>query len=139
MSAPQPARLGRAWVRWYQRALPAYWLSLFFLTHLPKLEVRVGFRASDKAAHVVAFALLAFLFWRFAETLRSPLSGWFVWRALAILLAYAAVDEYLQQFVGRSTDPLDALCNFAGIVLALALLEYRRRARRDIATEAPQR
>jgi len=119
--------MNRRWIHWYQRALPAYWISLFCLTHLPRLELKVGFSYADKVAHGGAFGLLAFLFWRFAETLHSPLSSRFAWIASFWLLAYAAFDEWLQQFVGRGTDISDWLCNAAGIVLVQALLEHRRR------------
>jgi len=115
------------WTDWYRRALPAYWLSLFCLTHLPKLEMPVRFRGGDKLAHVAAFGLLAFLFWRFAETLRRPLSARFAWIAGGCLAAYAAADEYLQQFVGRSADVVDWLCDLIAIGLVLAGLECCRR------------
>lgn len=126
----QAAGLGTSrWAHWYQRALPAYWIFLFCLTHFPRLEVDLGVRPSDKAAHVVAFALLAFLFWRFAEATYRQLSGRFVWYAAAWLGAYASLDEWLQQFVGRETDLIDWLCNLTGIAIVLAALEYRRRRR----------
>lgn len=117
------------WDHWYQRALPAYWIFLFCLTHFPRLEVDLGVRPSDKAAHVIAFAVLAFLFWRFAEALYRQLPGRFVWCAAAWLGAYASLDEWLQQFVGRETDLIDWLCNLTGIAIVLAALEHRRRRR----------
>ncbi len=115
------------WVRWYRRALPAYWVFLFCLTHFPRLQIDVPIRSPDKIAHVGAFGLLAFLFWRFAQTVRHPLSARFVFAAALGLIGYAAADEYLQQFVGRDTDLLDWLCDVAGIVAVLAVLEWRRR------------
>jgi VanZ family protein len=117
------------WTSWYRRALPAYWVFLFCLTHFPKLELDVPIRAPDKIAHVGAFGLLAFLFWRFAETLRHPLSNRFAYVAVSSLVGYAAFDEYVQQFVGRSTDIIDWLCDVAGIMAVLAPLEWRRRRR----------
>jgi VanZ family protein len=125
MTAPAPFSAG--WVRWYRRALPAYWIFLFCLTHFPGLQVDVPIRAPDKIAHVGAFGLLAFLFWRFAQTVRHPLSARFAFTAAFALVAFAAVDEYLQQFVGRGTDLVDWLCDVAGIVVVLAFLEWRRR------------
>jgi VanZ family protein len=116
-----------AWDQWYRRALPAYWIFLFCATHFPRLELDIPIRAPDKVAHWTAFGLLTFLFWRFAETLHRPVSRRFVWKAGLALLAYAAVDEYLQQFVGRSTDLTDWVCNGAGIITVLAWLEWRRR------------
>jgi VanZ family protein len=115
------------WAHWYRRALPAYWVFLVCLTHFPRLTFDVGIRASDKLAHVGAFGLLAFLFWRFAETIRYPLSGRFVYVAAVLLIGYAAADEYVQQFVGRGADVVDWLCDVVGIVAVLAVLEWRRR------------
>jgi VanZ family protein len=83
--------------------------------------------SSDKLAHTVAFALLAFLFWRFWETFRRPLTPRAVWVMAAILTVYAGLDEYTQQFVGRGTDPVDWLCNVGGMGATLAVLEWRRR------------
>lgn len=118
--------------------LPAYWIFLFCCTHFPGLKLDL-MPNSDKYAHFLAFGLLAYLFWRFAETLRRPLSGRFVWIAGATLVAYAAIDEYLQQFVNRHVDWRDWACNSTGIVLTLAGLElWRRRAARG-ATLPPKR
>ena len=80
-------------------------------------------------AHPVAFGLLTFLFWRFVESFGRPLSGRFVWLAALWLGVYAALDEYLQQFVNRDTDLWDWLANLAGIAGVLAVLEWRRRTR----------
>lgn len=130
MSTAGPSRWGRAWTQWFRTALPAYWITLFALTHFPELRLNAPISAPDKYAHIGAFGLLAFLFWRFVETIRHPLSGRFLWIAAIWLVAYAAFDEYLQQFVGRSTDLGDWLCDVAGIAAVLALLEWRRRAAR---------
>lgn len=116
-----------AWEHWYRRLLPAYWVFLFCVTHLPKLELPLRVPQPDKLAHFVAFGLLAFLLWKFAESYRRPVAAGFCWRALLILLAYAAVDEWLQQFVGRSTSLIDFLADAAGIGVVLTLLEWHRR------------
>ena len=116
-----------AWKHWYRRAFPAYWIFVFCATHFPGLEIGGGVPASDKVAHTAAFALLAFLFWRFLETFRRPLPPRAVWIMAAILTAYSALDEYTQQFVGRGTDPVDWLCNVGGMGATLVLLEWRRR------------
>jgi len=114
------------WEHWYRRILPAYWLFLFVATHLPRLQLG-GPPRSDIVAHLVAFGLLAFLYWRFAETFRRPLSGRFVFQAAAVLLAYSTLDEYLQQFVGRTTAWSDWLANAAGVLGVLTVMEWRRR------------
>jgi VanZ family protein len=51
-----------------------------------------------------------------------------VWSALAVLVLYAALDEWLQGFIGRSAALTDWLADVLGAVLVLAVLEWRRRA-----------
>ena len=117
-----------AWEHWYRRVLPAYWVFLFCTTPFPRLELGLDVPESDKLAHLIAFGLLALLFWKFAESYRRPTPAGFVWRAAACLLAYAAVDEWLQQYVGRSTSLWDFAADAVGIAAVLAVLEWRRRA-----------
>jgi VanZ family protein len=114
------------WARATQIALPAYWLALFVATHYPRVPIPGEIPHGDKLVHFAAFGVLAFLFWH-AVKARRPLGHRFVWVAAAILIPYAALDEWLQQFVGRHTDPADLVANTAGIVAVLAVLELRRR------------
>jgi VanZ family protein len=107
-------------------ALPVYWVVLAFATHYPTVRIPTTISYRDKVVHFTAFALLAVLFWLFARARRS-LGPRFVAVAATILLVYAALDEYLQQFVGRHTDPMDYVANASGILVALAVLELRRR------------
>lgn len=132
MSAPLSPR----WAHWYRRALPAYWIALFCLTHFPELRLGLPIPSSDKLAHVGAFGLLTFLLWRFGETFGAQRSPRLFWIAAGLLIAYAGVDEWLQQFVGRSADWRDFAFNLVGIGLVLAPLEWRRRvvAARRLAT-----
>jgi VanZ family protein len=127
VNASPPSPRATAWAHWYRRILPAYWIFLFCTTHLPNLHLTVAGDSKGRSAHLWAFGLLAFLFWRFAETFRRPLSGRFVWVAAPGLVLYAAVDEYLQQFTGRSTNLGDWLCNVVAIAAVLGVLEWRRR------------
>jgi len=112
-----------------QIALPIYWVTLFALTHYPRVHIPGAFSYRDKVAHVTAFALLAALWWWFWQT-RRALGSRFVAVSAAVLIGYAALDEYLQQFVGRDTDLADWIADVAGIAVALAVLELRRRRRR---------
>ncbi|MEW6252304.1 MAG: VanZ family protein [Planctomycetota bacterium] len=114
------------WDHWYRRMLPAYWIFLAACTHFPNLRLGGGIPESDKLAHTAAFGLLAFLFWRFAETLRRPASHRLVWQAWLCLAAYAAVDEWTQQFIGRNVDLTDWLFNVLGSGAVLAVLEVLR-------------
>ncbi|RMF74578.1 MAG: VanZ family protein [Planctomycetota bacterium] len=115
-----------AWRDWYRRLLPSYWVFLFVCTHLPKARLP-GPADSDKAAHMLAFGLLAFCYWKFAETFGRPVSEQLVWHAVLVLTAYAAFDEYLQRFVGRSPSLEDWIADVCGIVAVLATLEFLRR------------
>jgi VanZ family protein len=115
---------------WYRGALPIYWILLFGATHYPRIRLPVRFPQSDKVAHFFAFGLLAFLFWKCIESLDRRLSRRFVWVAFTVLIAYAALDEYLQQFVNRYTSLADWLADLAGIGAVLLGLELHRRRRR---------
>ncbi|MBI5864776.1 MAG: VanZ family protein [Planctomycetes bacterium] len=121
------------WRHWYLRALPAYWIFLFCTTHFPRLRLDRLPEQSDKVLHFAAFGGLAFLFWRAFEAAGSARAGSFAIWATMILAAYAGLDEYLQQFVGRSSDWTDFGCDAAGIVAAMLILETlrRRSARRE--------
>jgi VanZ family protein len=109
-------------------ALPVYWALLFTATHYPRVPMPHDIPHSDKVIHFTAFGLLAFLFWQFQKA-RGPIGARFVWFAAAILIPYAALDEWLQQFVGRFTDLMDFVANTAGIVVTLGALEAHRRWR----------
>jgi VanZ family protein len=112
---------------WIRIALPVYWLALLAATHYPRVRIPGEIPSSDKMVHFAAFGILAFLFWRFMAARPRPLTAGSVWRAAAALTAYAALDEYTQQFVGRDTDLVDWFANMAGIACVLAVLEIRRR------------
>ena len=98
----------------------AYWITLFGLTHLPKLPAYPGPRYKDKFAHAAAYALLvrlAVAAWPLGpgSAARSA-ANWF-----AVLSSYAAVDELLQPLVGRSCTLGDWLADTAGVALAIAV------------------
>lgn len=114
------------WTRAATVALPVYWVLLALATHYPQIEIPTRISYRDKIVHFAAFGLLAVLAWQFARA-RWRLDRGFAPRAGALLIAYAAVDEYTQQFFHRHTDPLDLAANTAGIVVALVMLERRRR------------
>ncbi len=124
----RPVPVRSRWDRAALVALPAYWIALFVATHYPRVTIPGQLPGKDKLVHVTAFGLLALLRWRF-ERARRPITPRFVWTAAAVLITYAAFDEYVQQFVGRFTDPLDFLANTSGIVVVLGGLELHRRWR----------
>ncbi|MFH1746620.1 MAG: VanZ family protein [Planctomycetota bacterium] len=127
MNTSQPLSRLSPWDHWYRRALPSYWIFLFCVTHFPKLTLDIGFPQGDKMAHAVAYALLAFLFWRFFQTFGLIRSATFVWWAALWIGLYAALDEWLQPFVNRSGDVWDWVLDMVGAVCVLVMLELRRR------------
>ena len=88
---------------------------IFFLSAQPDLSSGLGNWdfVLRKAAHMTAYGLLWFLWWRALEH-GSP------WPAIAITLLWAASDEYHQSYVeGRHGTPWDVAIDAAGVGLAL--------------------
>jgi VanZ family protein len=112
---------------WIRVALPVYWSALLLATHYPRVRIPGEIPSSDKLVHFLAFGILALLFWRFLTARARPPTAATVWIAAAVLVPYATLDEYTQQFVGRYTDLMDWIANVAGVVSTLAALELRRR------------
>src|SRR5262245_63320155 len=80
-----------------------YWVLMFVGTHVPvwgssgAALARLG-EGSDKAAHLLAFAGLAFLLCT-AASLRWGFRQSYFAAVLGLLLAYSAVDEWTQGLV----------------------------------------
>lgn len=115
-----------AWAHWYRRILPAYWLFLAFMTHLPRPEIPGQILYKDKWLHVAAFGVLALLVWRFGETFVARVSAGYVRSCALLLLAYACVDEWTQPLFGRSASWWDLAADCVGIAIALGWLEVQR-------------
>lgn len=101
-------------------ALGVYWIVLAVATHYPRVRIPGEIPSSDKVLHFAAFAVLALLYWR----ARGRLGG----ADVALLVAYAALDEYAQQFFGRYTDLTDFIANAAGVVTVAAAVAIRSRS-----------
>lgn len=86
-----------------------------------------------KAAHFTEYAILAFLAARAFRTSPRPAlaNRWFI-AALALVVAYALLDEYHQSFVpSRTASIYDSLVDIAGGLTALLVVRHRHnRARR---------
>jgi hypothetical protein len=104
-------------------ALGIYWPVIFWLTHVPIFAIARQSGMSDKTMHLMAYFVLTFLVW-FAISPYEKVRwiGRKVWIVLAILVGYAAGDEVLQGYVGRSMEVGDFVADAAGILLALGLL-----------------
>ncbi|HEY0726524.1 MAG TPA: VanZ family protein [Pyrinomonadaceae bacterium] len=86
-----------------------------------------------KAAHFTEYAILAYLAARAFRTSPRPAlaNRWFI-ASLALVVAYALLDEYHQTFVPSRTGSIyDSLIDIAGGLTALLIIRYRHnRARR---------
>ncbi|SFJ47495.1 VanZ family protein [Planctomicrobium piriforme] len=107
-----------------------FWLlyaaALVTATHIPiPDDAIVLVTAYDKLLHGTAFFLLA-VFTSIAFLKReSPLTSWV--SLCGALLTYAILDEYLQNFVERTPDVADWLCDALGIILGTFVTRLGRR------------
>ncbi|MGB2987347.1 MAG: VanZ family protein [Phycisphaerae bacterium] len=103
-----------------------YWIGLFIATHVP-LAGRglVTVEHGDKLIHFAVYFLLTWLGGRhlLATGRHRAFSTLLIWAAIYAL--YAAVDEWLQSFVGRTMSLHDWLADLAGIVAASFVLARR--------------
>ena len=99
-----------------------YWLFIFALTHTPLRGFRLPAEGGDKVIHFLAYFVLAILGGRAAIHRGVVLNGkWCILWGL-VYAAYAALDELLQQFVGRTPSWRDWFADLAGAMLGLAIL-----------------
>jgi VanZ family protein len=133
--AAQRTRVPRR--RWIRIALPLYALALVAATHYPHVTIPGEIPDSDKIVHFVAYFVLAILVWQWLEAGAKPLSAATVWITAVALMGIGAVDEYTQQFVGRTTDVVDWVADAAGISCALIAQEARRRTALRRASSGP--
>ena len=102
-----------------------FWLALAVATHVPPPgDLTFGVRHGDKVLHFTAYFLLVLLGGRWLRARRGTPHGRTLVRWGAVYTAYAVLDEWLQQFVGRSMTLGDFLADAVGIVLGTLLLMY---------------
>ena len=102
--------------------LAGYWVLLFTATHYPRVRIPGEIPSSDKLVHFAAFAILAVLW---SRTFERRSTRFFVGSTVG-LVAYAGLDEWLQQFFGRYTDVNDFIANALGVLVAMiAIRAYR--------------
>ncbi len=92
---------------------------VLILTHIPQNYVteKMALLNADKIVHTVAYGLIAVLL---AGVFKMPLTLRKLFVLLVILCTLGYVDEYTQQWVGRTFSIHDWLADIAGISLALA-------------------
>lgn len=87
-----------------------------------------------KAAHFVEYAILAYLAARAFRTSPRPALAkrWFL-ASLALVVAYALLDEYHQSFVASRTGSIyDSLIDIAGGLAALLIIRRHRKHTRAL-------
>ena len=105
--------------------LAVYWIAIFILTHIPIPEVVYKADVSDKTLHFVAYLIFTFMLWVAVSPNKNI--DWrklTIWWVIFVLIAYGAIDEWLQQYVGRSTDLTDFYANMKGVAAGLILLSF---------------
>jgi len=105
--------------------LAVYWIGIFILTHIPIPKVVYKAEVSDKTLHFVAYLIFTFLFW--AALSPNKKINWHkktIWWVIPVLITYGAIDEWLQQYVGRSTDLTDFFANMKGVATGIILLSF---------------
>ncbi len=112
---------------WSLSLWAGFWVFMCTVTHVP-ITHRGPFSVtySDKAVHFAMYFILAWLGGRrLARTYGSYSVGWLVFWALAYT-AYAAVDEWVQPFFGRTMSWWDWVADVAGVIAATSWLLYKR-------------
>jgi VanZ family protein len=100
----------------------AYWAVLFVVTHLPPERVpHMPGTITDKEVHALAYFLLSFAL---GVTLIVSLPGrrWIPLFVVAVAMAYGAIDERTQLFVGRACELGDWIADVAGAGVAAVIL-----------------
>lgn len=124
LRSPEPSRANQ-FLSWLSRwGLRLTWLTyaaaLFWLTHTPVPEAVSSVTSQwDKVLHFGAYLGLALLTVAVClNSFPSQISALFLG---ATLMVYAALDEFLQGYVGRQPDVMDWICDCLGIIVGFAL------------------
>jgi len=120
--------------RWLRDIAPLLiWMGLIFAlssrSTLVEIENDAGEKFFYKISHVIAYAILAWLWWRALTPPRE--TSWPILFAASILtVLYAISDEYHQSFVpGRHASLYDILFDTSGALAMILLIRYAGRWR----------
>jgi hypothetical protein len=104
-------------------ALVLYWPFIFLLAHVPQVPRWIlRTQMSDKTLHYLGYLLLVFLWWFAAFPSKRP--SFFsrpLWFTVAMMLVYAAADEWLQRFTHRTPDIYDFFADMVGVLTGLVI------------------
>jgi hypothetical protein len=104
-------------------ALLLYWPFIFFLAHVPDVPRWIlRTQMSDKTLHYLGYLILVFLWWFSVYPSKRPsfFSG-ALWFTIAMMIFYAAADEWLQRFTHRTPDIMDFSADMAGVGTGLVI------------------
>jgi len=128
----KPTKPNRGLARWILDYLPLlFWMGLIFFlsaqSQLVKFERPLSAILFFKTAHVVTYAILAFLWWRALSAKRA-----ITWRVLlsAWLLTtlYGLTDEIHQSYVpGRTARFADVLFDASGALAMILMIRIIKR------------
>ncbi len=106
----------------------AFWALMFVATHVP-MPSGGGFRIkhADKVVHFVMFFLLTWIGGRRLRASTGILAGGALVGWAIVYGGYAALDEWLQQWVGRSMTLGDWIADALGVAVASAVLFLQRK------------
>jgi VanZ family protein len=99
--------------------LIAYWLLMFFGTHIPRVPTSLA-GPNDKVLHLLGYGGLAVLLlgWRSS---RGPVTIRTITLLWLLLGCYGAFDEITQPLVGRHADIADWIADVVGAAIGLGI------------------
>ena len=98
---------------------------IFYLSHLPGVDVPPLFFGKDKLFHAVVFGILGFFALGAMKTTADGHRVFQPWLAVVLVIVYGVLDEFHQHFVpGRSSDIYDVMADAVGGMLGV-WLSYR--------------
>ncbi len=104
----------------------SYWAFLTTVTLVPVPDdIPVAVAKSDKVMHFVLYAVLTLLGGHVVRKIRLSSYGLLAWGAGYI--AFGALNEWLQGFVGRTPSVDDLLADAGGVAVATLWLVWKRR------------
>jgi hypothetical protein len=104
-------------------ALVLYWPLIFLMAHMPNVPAWIlRTQMSDKALHYLGYLMLVYLWWfSIFPSQRPSFFSRSLWFTIAMMLVYAASDEWLQRFTHRTPDILDLAADMAGVATGLLI------------------
>ena len=102
-----------------------YWPTLFVFTHIPIPDEVQQAHLLDKALHVLAYMILAFLLWISVKPdckVRWHKAA--VWQVLLAVALYGIIDEVLQGYWGRSCEVMDWVADLVGALTGCLILTF---------------